>query len=394
MKSRDDIVVALILVLGLLFPTSIGEEPREYLVVSALVILLGLVLSLLWKYGARPGALVCISLPIVMILTVCTIFDATFRLGGTIVAQYCLLAAVLALNLRKVRAGRVMNFVFVVVNVVWIFCGMAILIGSEAVSGFIMTWYSQFYPELVPTMLALHKPVFTFATHSLAGFFTYLFFWINWETYKSRGSAVNLGFALCELVLLLATTSFTSLAFATVAVAQISAWLWKRNRKLLFASAAGVALAVVLVGSRVANEVELLRENPEVATSVLNADNSGLLVRYGVGGTVRGTIDYILDHPFSPIGFTYPSTLFLGDSGPVEYILRGSIPLLFLIYIGLYRFLTYNSIRRKFALTLFFVFLAFEAGFDALTYFRTLYLLPFLAVYLNEMIPERSVQHA
>jgi hypothetical protein len=51
------------------------------------------------------------------------------------------------------------------------------------------------------------------------------------------------------------------------------------------------------------------------------------------------------------------------------------------VYSGLYVFLRYNSPSGKYALTLFLVVLAFELGFVSLTYFRTLLLLPFLAIY-------------
>jgi hypothetical protein len=393
MNSSDDIVVALLLAIGLFFPTSVGDQSQEYLVIIALTALLGLLLFLMLKHGTRPGAVAAISLPILLVLTAGTLLACNFRVGGTFVAEYCLLAAVLALDLRHVRTARKVSIVFVAANVLWIACGTAILIGSAPVSEFLTSWYSQFYPELVPGMLALHKPVLTFGTHSLAGFFTYLFFWLNWEGYKSRGSATSLAFALCEAILLIANTSFTSFAFAALAVGQISFWFWSRNRKLLLVSVVCLILLLAMAGSILAEQIEALWQIPEVATSVLNADNSGLLVRYSDGGTVRGTIDYIWDHPYTPIGFTFPSFLFLGDSGPVEYLLRGSIPLLLLVYFGLYRFLRFNSIRREHALWLFFVVLAFESGFNALTYFRTLFLLPFLAIYLNEITSAQNTGH-
>jgi hypothetical protein len=69
-------------------------------------------------------------------------------------------------------------------------------------------------------------------------------------------------------------------------------------------------------------------------------------------------------------------------------MLRGSIPLLVLIYFGLYRFLRHNLASRTHALTLFLVIIAFETGFTALSYFRTAYLLTFFVIYLRQLGPD------
>jgi hypothetical protein len=391
---RDDAVVAFLLVAGLFFPTSIGGETRQLLIGTAFILLLGAVLILIWKHGTRPRAVLTITLPIMIVLTACTLVAYDFRFGWAILASYSAIAAIFALNLRKVRTGPLVATAFFGVNVVWILSGTLIVIGNSWMSDFLTTWYSQFYPDLVPGMVALHKPVLTFGTHSLAGFFTYLFFWLNWERYKSRRAALNLVFATCEFMLMIAIASFTSFALVALAISQIGAWLWKENRKAFLALGAILILMLALLWKVFGNEIDSLLQNSQFAAAALNPDNSGLVARYGVGGALRGTLDYIGNHPFTPIGFTFPSFLFLGDSGPVQYFLRGSILLLMLIYIGLYRFLEFNSPLRRYALTFFFVFLAFEIGFDALPYFRTLFLLPFFMAYIREITPTPSADHA
>jgi hypothetical protein len=394
LRFYDDAIVAFLLIAGLFLPTSLAGESQEYLVGVAFAVLFIAACILIWNHGSRPGAVLYISLPILFILSACTLISCQFRFGGTIFAEYFVLTVIFALNLKRVRAGPLVSNAFFVANAVLIACGVAVLIGSLQISGFLTAWYSQFYPELVPGMLDLHKPVLTFGTHSLAGFFTYLFFWLNWERYKVRRSVSNLVFALCEVTLLLAITSFTSFALAVLALAQIGFWLWKNNRKVLLVSVGCVILMILLTADMLAQQIEILWQNPQVAASVLNADNSGLLVRYEAGGTVRGIIDYISDHPYAPLGFTYAAILFHGDSGPVEYLLRGSLPLLLLVYVGFYKFLRYNSSNSRYAVTLFLIFLAFETGFGALPYFRTLFLLPFFVVYLNDINPVQDEGYA
>jgi hypothetical protein len=388
----ESVVLTLILVIGIFFPTSLGGESREFLIGIALVLLLAFFSLFIYWRGTRPGAIFGFSIPILVVLLAGTLISCAFRFGGTIFCEYVMIATLFALNLRRLRMNRLVTTVFLLVNILWIIGGAVILVGNEAFNDQLVKWYSQFYADLVPGMLALHKPVLTFGSHSLAGFFTYLFFWLNWETYRRQHQIWNLIFALCELVLLLGMTSFTSMGFAVLAVAQIGYWLWKKDRLVFVVCAASVAVITWLTVGMITDELEILWKNPSVASSVLNADNSGFMVRYAVGGTVFGTINYIWEHPLAPIGFTYPSTvLYLGDSGPVEYLLRGSIPLLLLVYLGLYKFLRHNVRDRNYALALFIFFIGFETGYNTLPYFRTLYLLPFVAVYLNQIGPQQEI---
>lgn len=387
---RDEVVVTLLLAVGLCAPTSVKGETSTLFVTAIFAVLLVLLLYLALRRGARPGAVMYISLPIVIVMSTSTMLSLAvhdFRFGWGIFAEFGLVALLFALDLRRVRSGRVVNAAFVIANVLIIAGGIAILVGNDWIVQFLTAFYTQFYPELVPAMLSLHKPVLTFGTHSLAGFFLYLFFWLNWETYRIRGKRLALFFALSEFILLVAVMSFTSFALSVLALAQMGIWLWKRSRKQFAIAVLSIALAGFFGTRLFGDEISTLVQTPEMMGVLLNSDLGGPLARYGPGGDLRATIGYLFDHPLSPIGFTASSSIYIVDSGPLEYLLRGSIPLLLLIYAGLYRFLRYNLSSRYHALTLFFVIIAFETGFTALSYFRTAYLLPFFVVYLKQLTP-------
>ena len=56
-----------------------------------------------------------------------------------------------------------------------------------------------------------------------------------------------------------------------------------------------------------------------------------------------GNLRYLNEAPFSPIGFTYgPEDLFYGDSGSILMLVRGSLPLLVMVYLAYGRFLVRN----------------------------------------------------
>ena len=78
-----------------------------------------------------------------------------------------------------------------------------------------------------------------------------------------------------------------------------------------------------------------------------------------MSGGLAANLEYIADHPFSPIGLGLSRQLWYADSGPVEYFLKGSFPLLFTVYLAAYLFLRKNLKSRGQALFLFAVFLGF-----------------------------------
>src|SRR6266446_8367184 len=237
----------MLLIAGMYLPSSAHGEHSRASVFVLLAMLFGLLAYLAWNLGVRPAAATWISLPILVVLLGSTFF-AAFKGPSDwdfgVFARFSALAIVLSLDLRRFHSERLINYAFVFANCINIACGVGVVVGNEWIGQTLSALYSQFYPELVPTMMSLHKPVLTFGTHSLAGFFLYLFFWLNWETFKARRSVLALFFAICELILLLAMASFTSVAFAMLALAQIGIWLWKRSRRVLVTAAACAVLLV------------------------------------------------------------------------------------------------------------------------------------------------------
>lgn len=405
--SFEQLTFACLLVVGLYFPTSTNGEHSVLAIAIAFSILLGLLAYLIRRGGFRREGVAFISLPIVVLPVAFTFFrlcSGPVDVDWGLLAKFGALAFVLGLDLRKFRAGPLVNGAFVLVNLLNLAGGIAILVGSEWMAEFLPRYYWTALDELVPSMVALHKPVLTFGTHSLAGCFIYLFFWMNWEEFRLRGRRLSLLFALGNFVLLLGLTSFTALGFAALAFSQIAICSWKRNPKFIAAAALCVIALISILGRAFAEQIADLGELPQIADArFLNSDFSGPVSRYGPDGTLRPAMNYLFDNPFSPIGLARsapgdgqppispfsPSGFFIGDSGTLEYILRGSVPLLLLIYFGFYRFLRRNLSLHSHALLLFIVVILFETGFEMFDYFRTLYLLPFFVVYLNKIATQR-----
>lgn len=403
--SFEQVSFALLLVVGMYFPSSVSGEHSIPAIFGAFVVLFFLLTYFAYKRGLRRELIAFVSIPMMVILAIFTLrslVSGPIDVDLGLLLKFSALSLVFGLDLRGFQPGRLVKTAFAIVNSINIVAGAVILIGSEWMSDFLPKFYWTSYPELVPSMVALHKPVLTFGSHALAGLFIYLFFWVNWEDFRLRRNKLALFFAIGYLVLLVCLISFTSLAFTAVALAQIGAWSWKHHRKSLIVASLSVVAIIPIAVRTFADEIETLNELPQFADKVfLNTESNGLLSRYGPDGALRAEMTYLLDHPLSPIGLVRggpafaidsPSHFFIGDSGPLEYMLRGSVPFLFLIYFGLYRFLQWNLASRAHLLTFFLAIMLFEVGFSALDSSRTLFLLPFFVVYLNQIALSRVDQ--
>jgi hypothetical protein len=153
----------------------------------------------------------------------------------------------------------------------------------------------------------------------------------------------------------------------------------------LFTLAAVVVLTCVLVFG------ESTRASLWSAISPLFTSNvNGLAARYARNGSLAPNIEYILAHPWTPVGVRYSEDLWFVDSGPVEHMLRGSLVLVVAVYFGLFRFLRENLRSLAHCLILLGVYFAFESGFSNLIYLRTLYLTPFIITFLNGVSRDRG----
>lgn len=178
-SSVEQALLALLLIMGLYFPTSTHGEHSTLCIVAAVAVLLSLLCSLLWRLGPIPGTATYIALPLLIILLICSLralVGGALQFDMGICAKFMGLALLLTLNLRRVGIGRVVETLFVLANVVNIAFGIAILIGTDWVTDFLPKFYWSFYPDLIPNMVKLHKPVLTLGTHASASLFLYLFF--------------------------------------------------------------------------------------------------------------------------------------------------------------------------------------------------------------------------
>lgn len=365
---------AFFLICGMYFPTSIAGTFSESLYLLHIVIFFGVCVCIVLTEGFVDPLAVAFSLSITVILLASSLLSELhdYRPGG--VVGFLCFAALCCVPLWKMRVSR---HLFLAVNFINFIIGAGMILGNHTVDHLVRENYSIYYPQLVDTMILAHKPVLTFGTHSLAAMVFYFFFWLCLETHKVRRERLFLASAILYAVLTLALMSVAGLAIGAIMVAQLTWAALKRSWGSRILTLLLVVVAIVFVPW---GEIWAL------ANPIFSSDTNGLLGRYAGSGTLAWPLHYAVNHPFSPIGFTYsPNFAFLGDSGAIQYFVRGSLPLLVCMYAAAYRFLRHNLLVKTDAVRFILVLGIFETGFTLLTQERFVYLMAFAVVYLDEL---------
>lgn len=382
-------LLAGLFLIGLYFPSSVGGEQSEGLLVREMALLFVLYGMLAVTSGLGRYRLQLIGCCIPLVIVLCTFLSPfeSYAIGAIYI--YILLVALYNLNLRAIQPMPHFGAVLFLANIINLFLGVGIILQSDAITSFLQDHYTYFYPELLTTMFALRKPVLTFGSHSVAGFYTFLFFWMNLRTYEVEKRRAYLFFAATQVVFSLFLFSFTSFFFLACELAMLVRLSLRRGRRFAVQCAVATAVAVIFMFGILQwtgiYDLDWNYQLKDYATSLLTSTVNGPAGRYSAEGNLAPDLKYLADNALRPMGLSKPNALFFMDSGPIEYLLRGSVPLLLLMYVGLYFFVRYNMIARNDAVALFAIVVVFETGFPILLHLRTLYLLPFFIVYMNRL---------
>lgn len=341
----------------------------------------GLLLFLAVKCGVSEKSILYCCLFIVILLTGLTLLVGIRRMpivGLGNLPTFAAVTFVFALKPPSSRSG--LRFA----SILNLMLGAAMVLRYQPVTSYFVDHYNNFYQDLLPTMLAMGKPVLTFASHSIAGLFLYLFFWVNWREFLAERKILYLCLALGHLGLCLALTSHASFAFALIGFSQVA---WAAARSHPWKSAAVFGVIVLSITLFTPQQYKDVASDAAQSAQVFwfdrnNKTRSGFWGRYSDYGNMREAIVYVSEYPLSPIGLMGHPTMMLGDSGVLEDFVRGSALLVAVIYGGLWYFLR-RSLDSRTALQFFLCVLLIEVGYSVLVYPRTLCLLPLFVSWLK-----------
>lgn len=380
-------VVLALPVIGILFPTSVDQNISKVLYFEAIAVALILVSAMLFRRGGC-GSSVAVqnALAIHAVLFFSTLISpyAIYAFGAS--GGYLVLSLIYCLDLNGLIVRRSADLVLLLINFLFIGGASAIMLDYRPVTLLLLNYYSAFYDSLMPMMLETHRPVLTLASHSIAGFYFMLLLYLNVRRAAIGNGSMFLGFAMFYVPIMFLLKSQTGYIYGSIGFLFIA--LAPANSSLI-RSFLRVTLCLVVATLFVLN-VELRNAFWSQLQGAFTFVGGGLQGRYFANGDLAGNLEYIKNHPFLPVGYTLENNLFFGDSGFVEYTLRGSILLLICIFTGLWMFFRNNCLLRRHAIELFILFCSFEVAYSHLLYLRNFYMMPFVVVYLNGLYPSTT----
>jgi hypothetical protein len=378
-------LLPLLLIIGVYFPSSVQGQIITYfeaLFFIPILSIVGLLLIAQKKYNATQLVLGLLINAVLAFYTLLTWQKFSAQSWGNY-PSYLILSLIFCLNLKDEKYGLYLKPALLVTAVGQMILAFGIFTQNDAIRNFLLMHYSGGFDNLMPFMMGDLKPVTTFATHSVAAFFHFLFFYLALRTYAANTKAIWLIMAASFLFLLAMVRSNTAIAYSGIALFIIFSTLEKRPTALISISVALVGIIGMFIYFYYDVIVMLLDLD---LLAVMTKSDNGILSRYATEGNfLEPTLNYIRENPLLSIGMNYDPGLFYTDSGFVIFYLRGSIFLAFFIYMAFFLFLRNNLLNAKTALFLFLVFMLFEVGYTNLLNSRTLCFIPFMVVYLNSL---------
>lgn len=378
-------LISLLFLIGILYPTSIGGVINRNLTMLIAVITM-LLFALLIVIFKNINKLFLSSLLIInFILWFATLMNNGVTIERSVAIFFLLVTFMYCLNLKQLKLSKNVLKIFNLVNFILITIGFFMIFGNVPIGKMLINYYSDFYPELVPNMVERGKPVISFGTHSIAAFYMFLFFFLNFKTYQTLNKKIYFLISLVYLYFCLELKSNTGLFLLIFGI--LILFYSIKNKGIFLLKALLPLIATVLLFHEEINNF-WLNLQAEIIMTASSQDN-GFLGRY-VGGIQSKNLEFILNNPFNAIGFSSNSSDFvLFDSGLVSTAIRGTIILSVIMYLTLFLFFKKNLINKRMAVFMFFIFFIFETGFNNLYYFRTIMLLPFIIIFLNYLEEKR-----
>lgn len=365
------------LVIGFFFPTSIDGIISANMVLLHYYILIFMLSALLVinKLNKR-NILIVFSINIILLLAtlIQPLVNNLERISWGSYLSFLSLSLIYLISFLEIKCIPLFKNLFALINILSIFLGILIVFNYNSIELFFITHYSMGYQDLLYNMFAFDKPVSVFGSHSIASFFYYLFFYISFQTFIHTKKRFSLLLAIGNLFLIVNLKSVSAYLLLAIAAIQISLYFFKKSNFLKLIALPATALAIIIL-------VYSPKDNLIYAFS---SQNNGFIGRYSSNGALADNIHYIANNLF-PIGLWFSSELYFTDSGFVLNLLKGSIFLVIAIYLGLFILLKHNIRNKNIAHTIFGIICLFELGYPILNFTRTLYFMPFILIYMNNI---------
>lgn len=366
---------------GFYFPTSIAGVISTPLSLGAFIgpalILLCLIKPSKWQWRRVPYLLFFFAF--LLIFTIVSPFNYV-SWGG--LAPYILISVVFLVDFKSEAWGgglfvdRLLLWIVVSVNIFIFVLGFGILVEDAYLLEFLGNNYQAISNSLFEQMVFWGlKPVTIFGSHSTAAFAYFSLFILSLKiifviglskVYKLFFLLSSFGFFVLNYLLFSNASVFVSILMLMTVIVVLNRIIHGPEKIIFY--------FLVIVGFLISVYYFDLSQ-----LIFGDSRDNGILARYGSGGRLQGTYDYLLDNYFMPIGLSYSLDIALGDNFIAEYIIKSSVVGYILLLLLLWTWLRRHLIYRT-AIMFFLFFLITDFAYPLLVYSRVAATLPFFVL--------------
>lgn len=385
MKKIINIVFAIIIILVWLMPVSNQYNTlNDNMMRNCYLLSLGVIVCAYLYESKYDKKQLLISFLIILILIIATEITLIFNKDSATISygylmNYIPFCVLINFKAEKLCKGKILDSLFVGVCILIITTGILTVLNNSFVEQLLKTNYIIHYPHIYTVMWNSHKTVTFFATHSIACYIYFILWWLlDYRRHIKKG--------ILNYVLMLGIFFNIIMCQSVSAVLCIGiifgyyylSWIKRANKNTIFRS---IILLVIFLIIILANSNSIIK--------ILSSSENGILGRYGSTGNLNSTINFAIKNVI-PIGLCDIDGLWLTDGGYFIHFVRGGILMLYLFYLGLYRFLKINIKDTKRAKLLFIALLLFEVGYQFTICMRFFLIMLFAVIYFSYLYNEKE----
>lgn len=363
---------------GVFAPTSVGGQVSLFLSAGSTLLCLFLIIVCFINAGLpiRRGLLSLLILVLMVIFTFASPFSSV-AWGGFI--PYVFILAILLTSFKADADEYDQSFdllligILVLINIFIFVIGFGTVLNFQQVIDLQSSFYQSIGDELFEHMVIWYsKPVTVFGSHSTAAFMYLIFFVVNLKLIQVIGVNKKLKILIaffCVQYFALNLFLISNSSYV-VAILMMAAVLFSARSSVRI----GLSLLILILAFMLG-----VNETVQIDFEIVRSDGNGLYARYSQGGRLQGTYNYLMESYFRPIGFTYDSSINLGDNFIAEYIVKISIVGYILLLFLLWSWLRLHLSLKDSIVVLMFILMT-DLAYPMLVYDRFAKLLPFFVL--------------
>jgi hypothetical protein len=360
------------IVLGIFLPSSIGGVAFGkgiYYILNAIISLLLVSLSFKRLNATRS----ILTFFLLLFLAINTFFTSMQHYQPGILLIIMPLLFYFSIDTKNINVHYTVKYLNII-SIILFILAIGVVFDIDSIEHFLSSLYVTKFTDLYKYMMAAHRPVGPFGSHSIAAFVYFVFFtlyYILWLQYKR---ILYLIFAFTYIAMIFALHSFSALFFIIFAIMVLlnSNLLLKKINIKFFIFNLGITVFAFLVLNSFVDVIGLLS----------GTDTNGLISRYGSNGILVNNIHHLKEYLLMGDGLGYDPSLTYTDSGYMHNLLLYGLSGTVIFYI----LFTINLFKKNLTYIFFIYisFLFFEIGYDIFFYARTLYILLIIDFFIKE----------